>query len=210
MPIAKIQFRELCREAGVVDAEACAEELEKKVAPQIQKTIDTFKKAEQNRLAATIKTIPTQAACMSLWEYQMVVNLNRDRASHHLSALQVDCDLVQAAKNHSFDMAIRDYFSHEDPEGKGPGDRIFPTTKRFLCIAENIAMSNGYDWEKVSATAEKQLMDSPGHKANILAPYSTHIGIGIFKGQKEIFYTTQNFGSTDRRCIDEMKKKQHP
>lgn len=209
MPPQKIQFRDWCREAGVVDADTCAKEIEKKIGPQIQKAIDEFKTAEQKHLSDATKAMPPQAACMSLWEYRMFLNLNRDRIQHHLPPLQVDCDLVTTARNHSFDMALRDYVEHTTPEGVKAGDRMFSATGRFFCVAENLAMSNGYGWEKVSEEAEKQLMNSPGHRANILNPLITHVGIAIFKGQDRKLYTTQNFGSTNHDCIAAMKKEKH-
>jgi len=126
--------------------------------------------------------------------------VNDERQSVGRSALQWCDGLYQCAKAHSNDMCDRGFFSHVNPEGEGPSDRArtghagsytFPSivpNPYLWGIGENIAW--GY------RTAEEVMigwMNSPGHRANILNPDYTHIGVGQCDGCKT--HWTQTFGT---------------
>jgi uncharacterized protein YkwD len=120
-------------------------------------------------------------------ENEVVELTNAERAEEGCDALRVDERLVAAAQGHSADMAERDYFDHDSPEGDGPGERTaeqgYPSWS-----GENIAF--GYD------TAEAVVegwMDSRGHRRNILNCDSVAIGVGAVDSERGIYWT-QVFG----------------
>lgn len=90
-----------------------------------------------------------------------------------------------AARNHSLDMAVRDYFDHYSPEGDGPGVRLDLAGYAGSSWAENIAW--GY---ATPAAVVAGWMNSPGHCANIMRPHLTETGVGYYEGR----LWTQTFG----------------
>lgn len=120
-----------------------------------------------------------------------VVSLtNAHRASHGLRPLADDPRLTAAAQAYSEDMAVRRFYSHTSPEGTQPWDRARAAGSTHLGIGENIACG-----QRSPAEVVQGWMDSPGHRANILKPDFTHIGVGFQGGGTAGTYWTQLFGS---------------
>ncbi len=99
--------------------------------------------------------------------------LNRDRVRHGLRPLAWDERLAAVARAHSRDMAEQGYFGHVSPSGGGHRARLAAAGYRALVSAENISHAQSV------AEAEQALMRSPGHRANILDPRVTRVGIGL-------------------------------
>lgn len=112
-------------------------------------------------------TIDTQA------ESQMLTMVNAERAKAGVAPLTSDAALQQLARAHSQDMLARGYFSHYTPEGKSPFDRMNDAGIAYTYAGENLAFSANVE------LAMQGLMNSPGHRANILSPNFHKIGIGI-------------------------------
>lgn len=90
-----------------------------------------------------------------------------------------------AARVHSRDMVVRDFFDHDNPDGDGPAERMIAAGVELGSWGENIAAG--------SATAEAavaQWMDSDGHCANFMNPNFRYIGIGYFPGGEWGHYWT--------------------
>ena len=127
---------------------------------------------------------------------QVIVLTNAERAQFGLAPLTFDPQLSQAAQNHSFDMAHHDFFSHIGSNGSTPWERLGVVGYEYEAAAENIAA--GYTTPE---EAVQGWMNSPGHRANILNPDVTNIGIGyVFLADdggeiKHRYYWTQVFGS---------------
>ncbi|PAZ09092.1 stress protein [Streptomyces sp. SA15] len=120
-----------------------------------------------------------------------VVDLtNRERARAGLRPLAVDPLLTVAAQAHSADMVARAFYSHTSPEGSQPWDRAAAAGCRRRSIGENIACG-----QRSPAEVVEGWMNSPGHRANILKPDFTHIGIGFEGGGPAGTYWTQLFGA---------------
>jgi uncharacterized protein YkwD len=102
-----------------------------------------------------------------------------------------------AARLHSQDMDMRDYFAHDNPDGDGPSERMDAAMYMGGTWGENIAMGQRTPEQVVSGW-----MESDGHCANIMRPQFTEIGVGFFQGaDRSAFYWTQNFGAAcTRRC----------
>jgi uncharacterized protein YkwD len=123
-------------------------------------------------------------------ENTMFTLLNQDRDDNGLSALIFDEDLRAVAVAHSEDMFVRDFFSHTNPDGEEPSDRVTAAGISYLTLGENIAKNSGFS-DPVD-TAEGSLMKSPEHRANILSTTFTHVGIGIAT-DGDVYYFTQLF-----------------
>ncbi len=119
-------------------------------------------------------------------EERMLVLVNQARAAQGLRPLVMDEAVRAVARRHSADMRDRGYFEHQDPEGQVPADRAQAAGIRFRLFGENISMG-----AEVGA-AHEALMNSAGHRANILHPDYGRIGIGIVR-RRGGPYVTQNF-----------------
>jgi uncharacterized protein YkwD len=105
--------------------------------------------------------------------------LNRERARHGLTALQSSRLLQLASQRHSDDMAERNYFEHDTPEGLDSAARIVSVgyPRVGMWFGENL-----YWGEETKATPVKAVegwMHSPGHRANILRPEFAEVGVGV-------------------------------
>ena len=120
-------------------------------------------------------------------EAQMLVLINQERAGQGLQPLRADPELAEVARAHSRDMFARGYFSHITPEGKDPFDRIRAAHVSYRTAGENLALA------PTLPQAHQGLMNSPGHRANILRPAFGRVGIGIVDGGRRGQMVTQNF-----------------
>lgn len=111
---------------------------------------------------------------------------NAFRAQHGLPDFLWDERLEKASRSHSEDMAKRNFFSHTNPDGLEPWDRISAAGYQYRACAENIAMmSMGID----AAEVMDGWINSSGHRTNLLTTDCNEIGIGVFGA-----YATQKFG----------------
>lgn len=109
-------------------------------------------------------------------ERKMLVLVNKERTSRGLNSFVLDASLRTVARKHSEDMFKRGYFSHYTPEGISPFDRMAKANISFISAGENLALAPNVD------LAMQGLMNSPGHKANILSQDFGRIGIGVVDG----------------------------
>lgn len=131
--------------------------------------------------------------------YEMAIHerVNEVRREHDVAPLSFDEEIAAVARAYSRDMAERDYFSHESPEGEGPGDRM----EAFLpehCrrIGENLAKVGrrpGDDREAVVERVVSGWMNSPGHRRNVLRESFDEQGIGVATTEDDHVLVTQNF-----------------
>ncbi|WP_238935448.1 CAP domain-containing protein [Saccharopolyspora spinosa] len=114
--------------------------------------------------------------------------VNAARAQANVAPLQTDERLRTAARDHSKDMARRDFCAHNNPDGLTPSDRMraagYPQPG-----AENVAKGQNSPHSVMRAW-----MNSPGHRANLLNPEFTTIGVGAYFGRSDGPSWTQNFG----------------
>ncbi|MFJ4569477.1 CAP domain-containing protein [Streptomyces caelestis] len=114
---------------------------------------------------------------------------NRERARAGLPPLAADPLLTAAAQAHSADMVSRAFYSHTAPGGSQPWDRAATAGSTRRSIGENIACG-----QRSPAEVVEGWMNSPGHRANILKPGFTHLGVGFAGGGRAGTYWTQLFG----------------
>jgi uncharacterized protein YkwD len=120
-------------------------------------------------------------------EAEMLQLVNQERAAHGLNPLTADTELRGVARMHSEDMFARGYFSHNTPDGDNPFDRIRAAGLRYVLAGENLALA------QTVTLAHNGLMDSPGHRANILRANFSRVGIGIMDGGRYGLMVTQKF-----------------
>lgn len=113
--------------------------------------------------------------------------VNKERASRGLRELIIDDKAREAARKHAADMFQNGYFSHVNLEGKNATYRMRAAGANFTMSGENLALS------KDLASAHEGLMNSPGHKKNILFPFFRKIGIGVMNGGKYGIMFVQDF-----------------
>lgn len=116
-------------------------------------------------------------------EKQIFDITNMYRKRHGLKKLQPDKQVDEVAFLHSKDMAERNYFSHDTPEGKTVGDRLQAKQIYYRVSAENIAfnLSDGPD-------VSEGWLNSEDHRKAVLEPTFTTLGVGVYEK-----YYTQNF-----------------
>jgi uncharacterized protein YkwD len=151
-------------------------------------------------------------------EYLVHELTNQERLNHGLSQLAFESEITQISRGHSSDMAEREYFAHETPEGLTPTGRA--EQNGYSCqkivglliysgLAENIFQGhlfgsyytiNGeitsYEWmteEEIAKTTVDGWMNSPGHRENILTEIFDREGIGVEITHDHKVYVTQNF-----------------
>jgi hypothetical protein len=139
-------------------------------------------------------------------EQLMLDLINKERASAGLAPLRFNSDLNEASEDHSDWMLARDVFSHTEQNGSSAGDRIQQAGYELegsWTWGENIAWQSERGMpglEDDVRDLHESLMNSPGHRANILDPDYDEIGIGIERGDFQNYdavMVTQNFGATD-------------
>ena len=120
-------------------------------------------------------------------ERQMLDLVNQERQAAGLSPLAPDPELTEVARRHSADMFARGYFAHDTPEGLTPFDRMRAANVRFAIAGENLALA------PTIPVAHTGLMNSPGHRANILRPQFGRLGIGVMDGGMRGLMVSQEF-----------------
>lgn len=120
-------------------------------------------------------------------EARMLELVNGERVAAGLRPLAGDPELTQVARQHSADMFARGYFAHATPEGRDPFERMREANVRFVVAGENLALA------PTLHIAHTGLMNSPGHRANILQRDFGRIGIGIMDGGIHGLMVTQDF-----------------
>jgi uncharacterized YkwD family protein len=102
--------------------------------------------------------------------------VNEERVKAGLKPLELDMELTRVARLKSRDMVDNKYFDHTSPTYGSPFEMIEQFGITFRAAGENLAGNNSVEDAHVS------LMNSRGHRANILNESFTHIGIGIVEG----------------------------
>jgi uncharacterized protein YkwD/uncharacterized membrane protein required for colicin V production len=120
-------------------------------------------------------------------EAAMLTLVNKERINAGLKPLFADTELAAAATAHTADMLKRGYFSHNTPEGIDPFRRLQKLHITYRYAGENLAMA------PTLLKAHEGLMQSPGHRANILNPAYGRIGIGILDAGAHGLMITQEF-----------------
>jgi uncharacterized protein YkwD len=126
-------------------------------------------------LLVLILTTTTAAAGLTRAESRLLRDLNRVRTAHGLAPLRYDPHLQRAARAHSHDMLVSQIFQHG-----AFGIRMAQFDVKGTLIGENLAWGNG-PFGSATGIVRAWLL-SPEHRANLLRPGFTRIGIGDLVG----------------------------
>lgn len=116
-------------------------------------------------------------------QQEMLGYINTARAQANLSPLTLDSRLCNGAYLKSQDMAVNGYFSHISPTYGSPFDMMKNLGITYRTAAENIARNSSV------LAAHNAFMNSSGHRANILNPAFTKIGLGFYQNGSDLFVT---------------------
>jgi uncharacterized protein YkwD len=119
-------------------------------------------------------------------EQRVLDLLNRDREKANLPRLHWDEQTATAARAHSALMAGSFGISHQFPGEPDVADRVAGSGARFTVSGENVAVADSPE------EVHMALMNSPGHRANILSTRYNSVGIGVVV-RKGRLYVTQDF-----------------
>lgn len=144
-------------------------------------------------------TLPQADARLEKLEQTIAGLVNAEREQAGLEPLAYDTQLASVARAHSAEMRDLKYFAHESPTAslREPLARYrahFNVTPSV--VAENVFRAWGTPHQLSIADAQKahtSLMNSPGHRANILFPNVTHLGVGIMTNATGDIWLTEMF-----------------
>ncbi len=156
-------------------------------------------------------------------ETQFFDKINEERASRDLPALKRRDELLGAVRFHSLDMAVNDFFEHSGPDGRSVDSRIAAFDRRAIIesMAENIAKQDlviepqdadyvsTYDFSDALEILHTSLMNSEGHRKNILSKSATHVQIGVVRSNRGI-WVTQNFISLSGTLSEDLPMRFAP
>jgi len=126
---------------------------------------------------------------MPALENQLLLLVNAERQKRGVKLLTADTQLQNAAYCHAADMFSRGYFSHNTPEGTDPFERMKKLAIKYTNAGENLAHSYNLD------SAHNGLMNSPGHRDNILNSHFGKIGISVLSSDTRGLMVVQEFSN---------------
>lgn len=155
--------------------------------PAIRRTMQALTVDPESKRSITLRAKVTQPRVRMDLEARMLEMLNDERTRAGVKPLQADPGLAEVARAHSRHMFMQGYFSHVTPDGRDLGDRMRAAREGYLVAGENLALA------QTLPGAHHGLMNSPGHRKNILRAQFGRVGIGILDGGVHGLMVTQNF-----------------
>jgi uncharacterized protein YkwD/uncharacterized membrane protein required for colicin V production len=120
-------------------------------------------------------------------ESEIMDLVNQERLERGLNPLEFDPSLVPVARSHSQEMLEMGYFSHVSPNTGTLGDRLNAAGVQYLSAGENLA------YAPTVGVAHRGLMQSDGHRENILDPSWERMGVGVLSAPDGTIMVTQLF-----------------
>jgi uncharacterized protein YkwD len=136
-------------------------------------TINFLTVEPQGNATVTLNFTMSDGKVDTATQQQMIQLVNMERSQRGEETLVVDIKLTQLAQDYAQYMLSHGYFSHYTPDGLSPFDRMSQRDISFQYAGENLAFSANVN------LAMQGLMNSPGHKANILSTNFHRVGIGV-------------------------------
>jgi uncharacterized protein YkwD len=140
-------------------------------------------------LSTPQEELPSGKKDLEYLEQRLFELTNIERQRRGLRRVSLSRDLSQLAREHSRDMATNGRISHSSSDGRSYMDRLLDARFYFIAIGENVAFSNKFEPERI----HEGLMESSGHRENILDPAFDQVGIGAVLNQDKGYYVTQDF-----------------
>lgn len=130
---------------------------------------------------------PSEGLAQS-FELQNFDLVNAERVQRDLASLNYSASISDTARKHSIDMAEHDYFNHDNLSGESPFDRLEADGHDFNAAGENLAYG-----QTSSIYAHQGLMNSLGHRKNILKKEFKTLGVGVDFNEERQPYWTENY-----------------
>jgi uncharacterized YkwD family protein len=171
-----------------VDIQRLLEQYKKQCQQQYQNTfrlVQPTVKPTQPTTKPTQPTTPGQGQTpvtstttqgLTADEKQMLDLVNQERAKQGIAPLKINMELQKVARLKAKDMIEKNYFSHQSPTYGSPFDMMNRFGISYRTAGENIAGNSSVQG------AHTSLMNSDGHRRNILNPSFKEVGIGIVDG----------------------------
>jgi uncharacterized protein YkwD len=145
---------------------------------------DVFGGVVENSLTyLTVKPESTETVAINVAETNLSVDeraetgmfelVNEERRERGIPELILREDVIPVARAHARDMWERQYFGHVSPDGKSVVERLHEAGVEFTLVGENLALA------PTLTTAHNGLMNSEGHRRNILDPEFKRVGVGV-------------------------------
>lgn len=122
------------------------------------------------------------------FEFQLFDLTNAARVHHSVPPLKWESKVRVTAYKHSLDMAEQNYFSHTNLAGQSPFDRMTMDNINYSVAGENLAYG-----QSSSIFAHEGLMNSIGHRKNLLKSDFQLLGVGVAFNEENQPYYTENF-----------------
>jgi uncharacterized protein YkwD len=139
--------------------------------------------------APAVATTPVETDARAVAEH-LLAAIASERASRKLRPLASDVRLTEVALAHSQDMVEHGFIAHSSKRTGDATARVQRAGLDALLVLENIG--RGYS----ASELHTGLMESPGHRGNILHPDAREIGIGVVaerEGDRNAFIVTELF-----------------
>lgn len=134
-------------------------------------------------------TVTTGLTVDEATEAEMLLLVNKERIAAGLDPVVADAELTAVARDHGNEMFRLGYFAHESPVTGDPSDRLGAAGIPYLVSGENLAFAPTVE------IAHRGLMQSPGHRANILNPAFTRLGVGVIRSENRGLMFSQEFAA---------------
>lgn len=139
-------------------------------------------------------------------EMHVVEMTNAFRRENKLGQVKINPKLSAAARKYAALLAKTQEFSHT-AGGTNAGDRIKASGYDYCGYGENLAMaadSRGFASRPLASSAVTGWINSPGHRANMLAANVTEIGVGValVPYQYPKYVTVQLFGQPSSGAVE--------
>jgi hypothetical protein len=139
-------------------------------------------------------------------EIAIVEMTNAFRKEMRLGAVKPNAALAAAARAFAEYLAKTGAFAHE-ADGRQPAERVEAQGYRYCSVSENLAMnldSRGFETRALAREAVEGWKGSPGHRANMLQPTVTEIGVGVVRAphRSPKFISVQLFGRPESLKVE--------
>lgn len=134
----------------------------------------TIKPQSSERVQLDFKAAETTLVIDSKSEAEMLQLVNKERTERGLSALEADPELQEVARSYAKTMLVHGFFSHvSQVDGSSPAERAEAFGVEYMVLGENLAYAPDV------YIAHQGLMNSEGHRKNILSADYGRVGIGV-------------------------------
>jgi uncharacterized protein YkwD len=136
----------------------------------------TIKPASDQLINLGFSVPQNQISIDTVSEQIMLSLVNKERQNNILPALTLDPELQVVAREYAQFMLVHGFFSHTSTDGTSAAERAAKAGIGYAQLGENLAFAPDV------YISHQGLMNSPGHRRNLLSPDFSQIGVGVADG----------------------------